>query len=155
MKSKKKRTRVAIPKQLRAFFKIIQRKIQAKPQSILMESDDLLQAHVSHGGPCTIYGGLTNAKKQVFGFTYFPENEHNVSWDFSVTPIGVEQIAAGQKEHLTLWKCSSPECKQLYASAASYCSRCDELPKDLDQQIKKLMAKLTAPAKKKVQGKRK
>lgn len=118
----KTQVQVPIPPPLQEFFRELLTKIQAREFETIRESDDLIQSQAAEGGPCTIFGGVADAQAGRFGFTYFPTDDDQVTWEFLIARQEIEQIAAGKKDHLDLWKCGNANCKSLHATKESYCS---------------------------------
>lgn len=118
---KKERVEVTVPRAVVAFMKEVASLIESDDESTKMESDDLLQAP-------RIYGGLTDEKKRLFGFTYFPTKNTQPKWELDLQEKQIRQIAHRQITRLKLLRCTRPDCDCHFSSPHDRCFRCDYEP---------------------------
>lgn len=109
---------VEIPESLREFFEYVNEMIETEDESSLIESDDLLQSE-------RVYGGLTDADRGDFGFTFFPEPGNRQKWEFTLDRVDIANICEGSKTTLKLWGCQTPDCRCLFSDPEGTCFYCD------------------------------
>lgn len=112
---------VDVPLAVAEFMREVSALIDAQDESATMESDDLLQAP-------RIYGGLTDEKRRLFGFTYFPTSETLPVWELDFEESAIRLIAAGRTSRLRLLRCKRPDCGCHFSSPEDRCFRCDYEP---------------------------
>ncbi len=85
------RKEVDLPDDIIEFFAMVNEMIQTKEDSAVMESDDLLQAE-------RIYGGLTDRRRKVYDFTWFPESAPDERWEMQLLADEIDEIGSGYRK---------------------------------------------------------
>jgi hypothetical protein len=117
----KERRKVAIPGELRdslrEVFEVIQ---QARHDpDIHLDFDDAIQV----GGVC---GGRYGTRQRPFVLTYYPEGDTvRGRWFLTLHRTEVEDIGDGRMTEISMYCCTSPECRCKFREADGHCDRCD------------------------------
>lgn len=117
----KDRRKVAIPADLRESFRQVFALIQQARHDpdISLGFDDAIQV----GRVC---GGKFGKKPRPFVLTYFPEGDSDRGrWYLTLHRTDIEDIADGRMEEITLYCCTSPDCRCKFREADGRCSYCD------------------------------
>jgi hypothetical protein len=115
---------VVIPDDLLRFFREVDVLIKQNDDLVTIESDDLIQTEF-------VYGGLIKEGSDLFGFTYFPEENTRPKWGIELTASEIAEIASGKMQALNLWKCQNPDCGSHFSSANETCFDCDYIDDEL------------------------
>jgi len=117
----KDRRKVPIPAELREslhdVFELIQ---QARNDSdIRLDYDDAIQV----GAVC---GGRYGKKPRSYILTYYPRGDRERGrWFLTFDHSEIEDIGDGHMEEITLYCCTSPECRCKFREADGHCFYCD------------------------------
>jgi hypothetical protein len=114
----KRRKVVRIPSELVNFLCEVDEKIKSKSEETTVESDDLLQADCA-------YGGLIDEGSNMFGFTFFPSEDSETTWEIVLSSEEIEAISHNQIKELSLWECTSDNCESLFPGSDYSCFTCD------------------------------
>jgi hypothetical protein len=115
--------RERLPQDLIAMMKEASDLIDEGDESARIVSDDLLQWEMC-------YGGLCDAEKQMFGFSYFPavpSDKNEVSppkWFLYFSREQIRAIANGSVTQIEMWRCQG-NCHHRFWTPQSYCNLCD------------------------------
>ena len=123
----KKLTQVEVPADLRQFLEEVADLIEARDESTLIESDDLLQCEFA-------YGGLIEEGAPVYGFTYFPRKAvSRKTWELEFSAHEISEIADRSIDKLELWACEDESCGSMFSSANYLCSDCDYVDDEVQE----------------------
>lgn len=117
----KDRRKVPIPAELRdslhAVFELIQ---QAKNDpDIRLDYDDAIQV----GAVC---GGRYGKKPRSYVLTYYPEGDADRGrWFLTFDRTEIEDIGDGRMAEITLYCCTSPDCRCKFRESDDHCFYCD------------------------------
>ena len=79
---------VELPDDIIEFFASVYEMMETEEDSAMMESDDLLQAE-------RIYGGLTDRRRKVYDFVWFPESAPQERWEMQLFADEIDEIGSG------------------------------------------------------------
>jgi len=116
---------IAIPDDLKTFFRYANSLIEAGDNAAVGSSDDLIQ------GP-RAYGGLVEDGGDQYAFTYFPSPHTRPCWRIDATASEVKEMADGSITSLSLWGCTSADCGSLFPSPEDVCMYCDYVDDERD-----------------------
>lgn len=116
---------VAMPDDLKTFFRYANSLIEAGDNAAISSSDDLIQ------GPHA-YGGLVEDGGDQYAFTYFTSSHTHPCWQIDATASEVKEIADGSIISLSLWGCTSANCGNLFPSPEDVCFYCDYVDDERD-----------------------
>jgi hypothetical protein len=136
----KERRKVSIPGELRDSLREVFELIQEAKHDphIVLDYGDAIQV----GAIC---GGRIGKKLRPFVFTYFPEEEGKRSrWYLTLDQTEIEDIGAGRMTELTMFCCTSDECRCKFREEKETCFFCDY---EADEDTRKLQTRLEALAK--------
>lgn len=90
---------VELPDSMIEFFASVSERIRAEDDAATIESDDLLQAD-------RIYGGLTDRRRQIYDFTWFPETVPEERWELRLTADEIDEIGSGfrRQQHVKAYR---------------------------------------------------
>lgn len=112
--------REQIPKSFANFMREVDQHIRSADPCAITPSDDLLQTDDA-------YGGRLDDDSMSFGFTYFPDSNHDgpfpPKWQLILSATQISDIACGKLSALDMWKCAS-DCGSRGTEPDYYCSRC-------------------------------
>ena len=134
------RRKVPIPAELRdslrEVFELIQ---QAKHDpDIVLDYDDAIQVGAVCGGRC-------GKERRPYVLTYFPEGEgRRGHWYLTLHGTEIEDIGDGRMTELTLFCCTSPDCRCKFREDNETCFFCDY---EEDEETRTFEARLEALAK--------
>ena len=117
----KDRRKVPIPdglrESLREVFELIQ---QAKHDpGINLDFDDAIQVRA-------VCGGRYGRKQRPFVLTYYPEGDDKRGrWLLKLHCTEVEDIGDGVMTEITMYCCTSPDCRSKFREADDHCFYCD------------------------------
>jgi hypothetical protein len=84
---------VELPYAIIEFFAHVHDMIQTKEDSAMTVSDDLLQAE-------RIYGGLSDPRRKIYDFTWFPNVSPKERWEVSLLADEIDEIGSGYRKTL-------------------------------------------------------
>jgi hypothetical protein len=82
---------VELPSDIIEFFASVHDMIHTEEDSAMTESDDLLQSE-------RIYGGLTDRRRKIYSFTWFPESAPNERWEMQLLADEIDEIGSGYRK---------------------------------------------------------
>lgn len=82
---------VELPDDIIEFFASVSDMIQSEDDSAMMESDDLLQTE-------RIYGGLSDRRRRIYSFTWFPESAPDERWEMQLLADEIDEIGSGYRK---------------------------------------------------------
>ncbi len=82
---------VELPDDIIEFFAIVHEMIETEEDSAMTESDDLLQSE-------RIYGGLTDRRRKIYDFTWFPESAPDERWEMQLFSDEIDEIGSGYRK---------------------------------------------------------
>jgi hypothetical protein len=135
----KERRKVAIPADLRdslrEVFDLIQ---QAKDDpDIILDFDDAIQV----GGVC---GGRYGKKARPYVLTYYPEGDtKRGKWYMTLHGTEIEDIADGRMSEISMYCCTSTDCRCKFREEKEACSYCDYEQDDATRQFKARLENLS------------
>lgn len=117
----KDRRKVPIPDELRESLQEVFELIQEARHDpdIMLDFDDAIQV----GSVC---GGRYGKKPRPYVLTYFPEGDRERGrWVLTLHRTDIEDIADGRMTEITMYCCTSPECRCKFREADEHCFYCD------------------------------
>lgn len=121
--TQKERRKVAIPDELRdslrEVFELIE---QAKNDpDIVLGFDDAIQV----GAVC---GGRYGKKSRPYVITYYPEGDtERGRWFLTLHRTEIEDISDGRMTEITMFCCTSAECRCKFREGDEHCFYCDHV----------------------------
>lgn len=117
----KDRRKVSIPAELRdslhEVFELIQ-EARSDPD-IVLGFDDAIQV----GAVC---GGRYGKKPRPYVLTYYPEGDTEKGrWFLTLHRTEIEDIGDGRMTDITMYCCTSPDCRCKFREADEHCFYCD------------------------------
>ena len=85
---------------------------------VIIDFDDAIQV----GAVC---GGKVGTKLRPFVFTYYPEDDERGKWYLTLHRTEVEDIGDGRMTDITMYCCTSPDCRMKAREENEYCFHCD------------------------------
>jgi hypothetical protein len=82
---------VELPSDIVDFFASVWEMIESREDSAMTESDDLLQSE-------RIYGGLTDRRRKIYSFTWFPESVPSERWEMQLFADEIDEIGSGYRK---------------------------------------------------------
>jgi hypothetical protein len=115
----KLRQTVALPPNLVWFLMGVDQMIRERHDSVVSESDDLIQGKRA-------VGGLVRKGRPDFYFTYFPDKRGiRNKWQLTLNRRTISDIARAKRKSLRLWACRSPRCGWKFTDSKDTCFYCD------------------------------
>jgi hypothetical protein len=136
----KERRKVPIPAELRdALREVVELIRQARRDpDVVLDYDDAIQI----GAVC---GGRIGRQPRPYVLTYFPEGDRQRGrWCLTLHRTEIEDIAEGRMTELTLFCCTSPDCRCKFREETGTCFFCDY---EDDEGTRHFKARLEALAK--------
>ena len=117
----KDRRKVPIPGELRdslrEVFELIQR--ARHDPDVNLDFDDAIQV----GAVC---GGRYGTKQRPFVLTYYPEGDAKRGrWFLTLHRTEIEDIGDGRLTEISMYCCTSPDCRSKFREADDHCGHCD------------------------------
>ena len=141
---------VPIPDDLRVALRQVHQLLQdaVSDPDIAVDYDDAIQVE----GLC---GGRYRRGKRPFGFTYYAaDRDERGRWYLTLHPLEIEDIADGVMTEITMYCCTSPDCRMKFREADETCFYCDyrddritPTPKGLPKTPEELACAAAADAK--------
>ena len=119
----KDRRKVSIPDELRESMCEVHELIREakRNQDILLNYDDAIQ--VGDGAIC---GGRYGKKPRPYLLTYYPKgDEERGKWFLTLHHTEIEDIGDGRMTEITMYCCTSPDCRSKFREADETCFYCD------------------------------
>jgi hypothetical protein len=111
----------AVPPEFADYMQEVSDQIaRGEKQAISIVSDDLLQ---SSKIPC--YGGLFDVAEKRYGFWF--RLSDGSTWLLQLQGEEISSIASRKVTDISMWRCDSENCSTRFATASSYCSKCDSI----------------------------
>jgi hypothetical protein len=85
------RKQVELPYEIIQFFAGVHEMIETEEDSAMMPSDDLLQDK-------GIYGGLSDARRKIYDFCWFPESVPDERWELRLFADEIDEIGSGYRK---------------------------------------------------------
>ncbi len=85
------RKTVEVPAEIIEFFAYVHELIETEEDSAMTESDDLLQTE-------RIYGGLSDRRRKIYDFTWFPASEPGERWEMRLFADEIDEIGSGYRK---------------------------------------------------------
>jgi hypothetical protein len=117
----KDRRKVPIPAELRDSLKAVCQLIQQAKNDpdIPLGYDDAIQV----GAVC---GGRIGKKPRPYVLTYFPEgDDRRGRWHLTLHPTEIEDIGDGRMTEITMYCCTSTDCRSKFREQDEHCGFCD------------------------------
>lgn len=136
----KERRKVPIPAELRESLReVVERIRQARRDpDVVLDHDDAIQV----GAVC---GGRIGRPPRPYVLTYFPEGDRQRGrWYLTLHRTEIEDVADGRMTELTLFCCTSPDCRCKFREENATCFFCDY---EDDEGTRNYKARLEALAK--------
>lgn len=92
---------------------------ELNPDDAFIDFDDAIQV----GSVC---GGRVGSPKRPFVFTFYPQDDSCYgSWFLSLHETEIEDIADGVMTEISMWCCTSPDCRSKFRDESETCFFCD------------------------------
>jgi len=118
----KDRRKVPIPYELRESMREVREVIKEAdrdPDDLPIDFDDAIQV----GAVC---GGRIGSADRPFEFTYYPDGDRRHGrWFFGLHETEIEDIADGLMSEITMYCCTSPDCRCKFRDESETCFFCD------------------------------
>jgi|GEM_PF-1936219 len=117
----KDRRKVSIPAELRDSLREVYELIREAKNDpdINLDFDDAIQV-----GP--LCGGRCGKKPRPYMLTYFPTGDPDRGrWELTLHRTDIEDIGDGRQTEITMYCCTSPECRRKFREANATCFYCD------------------------------